>query len=264
MPYRRFTLWVSAQYFEHLVSLSDSYRYVLRKAARGKHCLFRCDRMGLHALQGKVFQLIEEQHSDRFGKDIKLRLCANDLILQINRMAYEQDHPGYSSASMDLYENILQYIEDHLEEELTLDYLIVFYVGKFHIAHIFKENLGISVHQYILKKRLAMCRDAILGSTSITEAYLLYGFKDYSAFFRAFQRSVLSPKEYRELCSFRSQTVILCSTSCTPRSFCMECSFSFSAQVSRGCTSVLWLLLWTGVPAPISAPAAVYPHPKNT
>ena len=28
-----------------------------------------------------------------------------------------------------------------------------FYVSKYHIAHIFKDNIGISVHQYITKKR---------------------------------------------------------------------------------------------------------------
>ena len=49
-----------------------------------------------------------------------------------------------------LYQNISQYIEEHLNEDLSLDRLArEFYVSKYHIAHIFKDSIGISVHQYI-------------------------------------------------------------------------------------------------------------------
>ena len=45
-----------------------------------------------------------------------------------------------------------------------------------------------------------MCRDAILSNENITKIYLMYGFKDYTSFFRAFKKEYgISPKEYKEL-----------------------------------------------------------------
>ena len=70
--------------------------------------------------------------------------------LHLNRMAYEKNNPGKIEGDQNLYRNILQYIDDHLEEDLSLEFLAgEFYVSKYHIAHIFKENTGISIHQYI-------------------------------------------------------------------------------------------------------------------
>ena len=148
--------------------------------------------------------LIEEIHSNHFGKETALKVRVNELILYLNRVAYESNHPQKIKEKRNLYESLLLYIESHLEEDLSLEDLSKeFYVSKYHIAHIFKENMGLSIHQYITKKRLALCRNALLSEDNITDTIHSYGFKDYSSFFRAFKKEFgISPKEYREENSF--------------------------------------------------------------
>ena len=98
------------------------------------------------------------------------------------------------------YQNLIYYIEEHLEEELSLEKLAgAFFVSRYYVAHVFKEQAGISVHQYILKKRMQASREAILGGENISQVYERFGFRDYSSFYRAFRREYgMSPKEYRE------------------------------------------------------------------
>ena len=93
-----------------------------------------------------------------------------------------------------------EYISAHLEEDLSLSALSKeFFISKFYIAHLFKETIGLSVHQYIIKKRLSACKDALLGSIPISQLFLQYGFHDYSSFYRAFKKEYgMSPKEYRQ------------------------------------------------------------------
>lgn len=199
--YRRFVFWISRDFLEQLKSSSNCYGYLTTLAMEHRRFIHHYDTIALHSLQARIFRLIEELHSERFGREEKVKLCVSELILHLNRTVYEAEHPDVPHEEHRLYENLIQYIERHLDEKLTLDHLAgIFYVNKYHIAHIFKENLGISVHQYILKKRLSMCRDAILSNASISRVYLLYGFRDYSTFYRAFKREFgISPKECREL-----------------------------------------------------------------
>lgn len=200
-PYRRFVLWISVDFCNRLLALSPDYVYLMQRALVMKKYIFHNDIIAFNAIQSKVFRLIEEIHSDRFGHASQVSVCVNDLLLHLNRQAHERENPKDARSGQNLYQNLLYYIEDHLEEELSLEKLSsVFYVSKYHIAHVFKENTGLSVHQYILKKRLSACYHAILSGEGISEVCLQFGFKEYSSFYRAFKKEFgISPRECRHI-----------------------------------------------------------------
>lgn len=198
-PYRRFVLWISREYCDGLLQQSPDYMYLLQQAVTTHKYRYRFDVLGFNAIRGKLFSLLDEIHSERFGREAKIGLAVGDLILSLNRMVYETEHPKTDRESRSLYEGVAGFIDTHLEEELSLERLAKeFYVSKYTIAHLFQQNTGLSVHQYLLKKRLQACCDAIRSGTGVTKAYALCGFRDYSSFYRAFRKEYgQSPAEYQ-------------------------------------------------------------------
>lgn len=199
--YRRFVFWISREYCARLLEESVSYGYLMQHVQTAKEYIFHNDRITFNLIQTKIFHLIEECRGNRFGKEAKIPLCVDDLILHINRVFYEQRSRTARLEVHSLYESLVDYIESHLDEELSLDALAgQFFVSKYYISHLFKDNTGISIHQYIAKKRVTACREAILGGMKISDACLMYGYQDYSGFYRAFKKEFgISPRECIEL-----------------------------------------------------------------
>ncbi len=84
---------------------------------------------------------------------------------------------------------ILQYVNRHLYEELTLDDLCRrFYISKTQLGRLFRAATGSTAWDYILVKRLIRARQLILSGVPITEASMRCGFRDYSAFYRAYKK----------------------------------------------------------------------------
>ena len=205
IPYRRFVLWISQDYCNKLTEESDSYGYLMNYVQTSKNHLFHNDLITFNAIQFQIFQLIEEIQFDRFGKEARIPLSVNALILHLNRIVYEQLNPHTEREQLSLYQNLIYYIDEHLDEDLSLDHLAgIFFLSKYHIAHTFKEQSGLSVHQYIMKKRLQLSKETILGGARISDVCLSCGFKDYTSFFRAFKKEFgISPKEYQEINSMK-------------------------------------------------------------
>lgn len=199
LPYRRFVFWISRDYCNRLIERSASFGYLMQRVELSGDYIFHNDVITFNAIQFKIFQLIEEMQMERFGREARVPLLAEELLLHLNRVVYDVQNPA-SAKDEGLYQNLIYYIDEHLDEDLSLEKLAgAFFVSRYYIAHVFKEQAGLPVHQYILKKRMQASKEAILGGESISQIYSRFGFKDYSSFYRAFKREYgVSPKEYRE------------------------------------------------------------------
>ena len=91
------------------------------------------------------------------------------------------------------YQMICNFIGSHLEEDLSLERLSnQFFLNKYYIAHLFKDKVGMSAHQYITRKRLDACKDAILGDEPIGQICQQFGFSDYTSFLPQIQAGIRS------------------------------------------------------------------------
>ena len=91
---------------------------------------------------------------------------------------------------------ILRYIGENLTEILSVEELSRrFYISPYHLMHRFREENGVTLHSYILAKRLMLARDLISSGVSATEACFSCGCRDYSAFARAYKKQFgVSPR----------------------------------------------------------------------
>ena len=84
-------------------------------------------------------------------------------------------------------QEIIQYINRHLEQEITLQTLCDrFFISRAQLCRRFRLATGISVGKYIRIKRLSACRQLILDGEKPTKVCSAFGFRDYSSFYRAY------------------------------------------------------------------------------
>jgi len=195
VPYRRFVFWISRESCDSLCSQSQDYGYALNADRQ----VFHYDVIGFNTLMGKLFALLDEIHANHFGRESRIALCVSDLMLHIARTVYEMDAPGAGDREVSTYEAVTAFIASHLDEDLTLDRISgELFLSKFYLSHLFRENTGLSLHQYIVKRRLAAACEALRSGSRASEVCTLVGFSDYSSFFRAFRKEYgLSPIQFR-------------------------------------------------------------------
>ena len=88
-----------------------------------------------------------------------------------------------------LKNDLLDYINDHFTESITLDTLSArFFVSKSQLNQTFRKMTGTTVIDYIIRKRIAYAQQLLLNGVSAMQAGTAAGFGDYTSFYRAYKK----------------------------------------------------------------------------
>lgn len=92
---------------------------------------------------------------------------------------------------------IILYLNDNFTEDITLDMLEEkFFISKHYLCRQFRKTTGLTVVDYIRKKRLAKVQEMKANGMGLLDAAMISGFNSYSAFYRACQKEFgYSPRE---------------------------------------------------------------------
>ena len=91
----------------------------------------------------------------------------------------------------DLGARVIRYLNGHIEHNINLDKLAKrFFVSKSYLCRAFKKHNGISVHGYLVQKRITYAKQLIESGETASGAAYKVGFGDYSAFYRAYVKIV--------------------------------------------------------------------------
>ena len=97
--------------------------------------------------------------------------------------------------------SVIAYIEAHLTQKLNLDILAeAMHYSKYHLHRIFTDTVGLTIHDYIQRRRLSEAAKLLIFSEkSVLDIALLAGYESQQAFTDAFTRMYkLPPAKYRE------------------------------------------------------------------
>ena len=200
--YERLILYMSPRWLRERVGYGWNPEKIFRLTERNQRYVLRPERGEDGLLWEQLLRLenaladTEEYAAERLA-DLYMEELLVFLGRALRRSGEGENAPGQASKSSE----VMRYITAHLTEELNIDALAeVFYVSKYHLMRVFREETGFTIHRYIMDKRLLLAQSMLTEGVSAGETCERCGYKDYSAFSRAYRKQFgRSPGESMKL-----------------------------------------------------------------
>ena len=185
VPYERFILWVRSDIDPKALTAC------FQKAMDRSFNLIRLNSQVQEKLKDILYELEGSLNSRAFAAELLSRSLFTQFMVYLNRIFLEKqyilDQHSYSYDSQ--VENLLRYINRHLDADLSIETLAQkYYLSKYHMMRKFKEETGYTMHSYIVSKRLLLARSLITQGTPVIKAAQQSGFGDYTTFVRAYKK----------------------------------------------------------------------------
>ena len=199
--YERIVLWINSSFLQQFRDEEHTLINCFDTTLQGHSNLLRLDGANRELLHYLLQQLLQEQENPDFASELYSLSLLTQMLVLMNRtyLRAAQGAEPRGQADSVVY-RVLSYINDHYNEDLSLDDLANrFFISKYHLSREFGRLVGTSVYRYIIQKRLIMARQMMSMGVPTAQVYQQCGFGDYSNFYRAFKAEYqISPRAYLE------------------------------------------------------------------
>ncbi len=199
-PFERITLHISEQILDGFDCDRRTFFAAFYERERGVGNLLRAEHLQRAGMDHLMDAILSYAKGSEAAAPILLRCKAIELLAAINE-TIDRQAPSESSPPIEneLILEILQYLNTHYREEISLsDVAASVYHSKYHVCHLFKEYIGISMHDYITLRRIHLVNDRIRRGHAIADACYSAGFHNYSNFFRLYKKHMgMTPHQFK-------------------------------------------------------------------
>lgn len=200
--YERIVIWVNPNFVKTIENTETNLTLCFENSSKHHYNLLRPNINLFHVIKDIYEKLEKAYNSKDYGDTLLKKVYMTELLVYLNKAYFDTSKEieldiKYNSKISD----VLHYINENLCEDLSLDALSQkFYISKYHLSRQFKEYVGFTIHQYIIKKRLIIAKIHLHDGFSIDSAYIYSGFNNYPNFIKAFKDEFgFSPKKYIKL-----------------------------------------------------------------
>lgn len=145
-------------------------------------------------------QLYELAASSDYIRDMRINERLSSLLTLLMQESWNPENSTVSKKRMELAA-VKSYLDEHYIERITLDELEVrFFINKYYLLKIFKENYGSTISNYLIAKRITRAKQLLrFTKLTIDEIGCEVGMDGAGYFSRMFKKAEgISPKEYRK------------------------------------------------------------------
>ena len=192
---------VSLEFFLDFVSGKESGAFIRLKVSQKNEIINLLNR------------ILKEKENPDIGSELLNYLLVMELFVLISRalkMEWENSIKNKSSKLKELIQVAVSYIDNNYERDISLkDIAQYVFLSTSYFTRAFKEEVGISPINYLLKTRIERSKELLKDSTlKISDIALNVGFSNQQRFNDIFKKNVkMTPLKYRKDNSLLSKNI---------------------------------------------------------
>ncbi|WP_286311318.1 AraC family transcriptional regulator [Romboutsia ilealis] len=198
--YERIVIWLNPDFMAKYAQGNNNLLKCFEVAIKNNYNLLRLNIKSIEIIKNIIQDIQSCDNSNEFGSEILKESLFVQLMVLMNRLFLNSDkNRDLEDIQYDkTIEGVLNYINSNLENDLSIDTIASnFFISKYYLMRKFKSQIGSSIHNYIIQKRLILAKSLISEGLTMSNVCSKCGFNDYSSFVRAFKKVYgVSPSNY--------------------------------------------------------------------